>query len=226
MAVAFDAVATDTTGGAANLTYSHTCTGSNLVMYVLCGQRFGTSGVSAVTYNAVSLTKLFEFDNGNLTSSIVYRLINPATGAHNVIVTEGGSRAVTAVSVSFTGVDQTTPEGVIVPASPAGGHDTAPTHTVASAVGDMVVDLVSYYMPAAETVSVGAGQTLRGGNLTTGTLGSAVSTEAGAASVVMSWTASASVWWNHVAIPIKAGGAGAGGSPLSAVLQMMMGDGS
>lgn len=221
MAVALDAVSTDTTLGTVSMTWSHTCTGATLALYVLVGQRYGAGGVSAITYNTVSLTKLYELDNGNLTSSIVYRLLGPATGAHNIVVSSGGSRALAATGVSLTGVDQTTPEGTIVHAV---GHDTAPTDTAASATNDMVLDLASWYMPAAETLTVGAGQTQRS-NQTASTMGAAVSTEAGAASVVMNWTASASVYWNHVAIPVKAGGAAAGGSPLSAVLQMLMGDG-
>lgn len=220
MAVAVDAVTTGTSGG--NPSFSHTCTGANLVLYVLIAQRYGTSGVTAVTYNSVAMTLLSDYDDANETHTFVYRLVAPATGANTVGITQTDSRSLGYTAISCTGVDQVNPEGTIVQAT---GGGTAVSATVSSAVNDLVLDVLAWYRPVAETATVGAGQTQRQ-NTSHTTVGAASSTEAGAASVAMTWTMSAAADWNQIAVPVKAGGAGGGAGALSAALTTGFEDGN
>ncbi len=96
-------IALDTSAvGGQNKTYSYTCTGSNLLLLVWVVDP--NAGTSAVTYNAVSMT------NSGITSAdgnYLYYLINPATGAHNVVITTTSTAAqINSIAVSYTGVKQ------------------------------------------------------------------------------------------------------------------------
>lgn len=102
---------------AADWTWSHTCTGSNLVLYVAVVARDATNinnrTVSGVTYNGVALTSIDSRDRatGTIQTSL-WRLIAPATGAHTISVamTAYNTNIAYGMATSFTGVNQTTPE--------------------------------------------------------------------------------------------------------------------
>ncbi len=102
MALAFDASANGPTG-ASPLTWTHTCTGSNLVLLVYCFA-FGGDNVTSVTYNGVALTQLTKVA-AFAAMYYVYALAAPATGAHSVVVTTSSGNAL-GVSVSYTGAAQ------------------------------------------------------------------------------------------------------------------------
>jgi hypothetical protein len=93
--IAFDSSAQGTTGGA-TLTFSHTCTGSNLKLFVSVTDGSGAPATS-VTYNGVSMIKVATDQR----SVNLWYLDNPATGAHNVVV--NGNGPLSACSSSFTG---------------------------------------------------------------------------------------------------------------------------
>lgn len=211
MAVAIDTVTAGTSTGSP--TVAHTCTGSDLALYVLVAERFNTA-LTGVTYNGVALTEIYQLDHGNIETTNAWRLVNPATGAHDVVISQSASHDLCYTIVSLAGVDQTTPEGTIVGGTGTTGN---PTNDVTLASGDLALDLVAWFIAAAEAQTVGAGQTQRS-NQTSGTVGGAVSTEAGTGTVTMSWTASGSNWWNHVAIPVKAAAAAGGGSARNLLL--------
>ena len=104
MAIAIDATtAVTATNSSTTHTFSHTCTGSNLILWVAAGASAGDP--SGVTYNGVAMTKV---NSVNLQSSWValWYLVAPATGANNVIVT-AASGSVTGGAMSFTGAKQT-----------------------------------------------------------------------------------------------------------------------
>lgn len=225
MAVAVDAVSTDD-GNTSVFTFSHTCTGTATDGILLAGfaQRYGgTTGLQTCTYNGLTMNKIWDVDNGNLTSTVVFSLLAPPTGAHNVVASLTVARNVVCTGMSFTGVDQTNPFGTIV-GLPGTGNDTNPTHTVTSAAGNMVADFLSVYTATGQTVTVGAGQTQRRNfAITAANLLGAASTEGGAASVVMNWTLSAAANWNHVAIPLIAGGAAPPPGPSTAANMLLLG---
>lgn len=95
-------------------TFSHTCTGSNLILIVAIGGRQslaskGNLVITGVTYNGVALTKIRadEIDSDASFRTELWYLIAPATGAHNVVVTYTGSIIYGGcVSSSYTLVEQ------------------------------------------------------------------------------------------------------------------------
>lgn len=87
-----------------SLTFSHTCSGSNRYLTVWI-TKSATQSITGVTYNGTAMTSVANTEN-------VYGLINPTSGAHNIVVsfTPGLSsgKSVDALGESFTGVNQTT----------------------------------------------------------------------------------------------------------------------
>jgi hypothetical protein len=104
MAIAFDSSAKGTLG-ASPVSHSHTCTGSDRILFVAA---WGDAGnPTAVTYNGVSMTKIADIPaNGDAYRGNLWYLVNPATGANNVTVTGAGLN-VYGMSASFTGASQT-----------------------------------------------------------------------------------------------------------------------
>src|SRR4051794_29203748 len=118
MAIAHDA-SSDSSGQdgtlVTSLTWSHTCTGSNLVLLVGFVASDGTDAdrvIQSITYNGVGMTQAVLNDDTarDLTAGIYY-LVAPATGAHNIVITFNGGTVTDCggVGVSFTGVDQSNP---------------------------------------------------------------------------------------------------------------------
>jgi len=90
MPVAFDAGSSGYASGAASLTVSHTCSGSDraLVVSVICNNSSDTVGAGTVTYNGVSM--------GSPAVSRLTRgsqhirqwvLVAPDIGTHNIVLT-------------------------------------------------------------------------------------------------------------------------------------------
>lgn len=108
--VAFGAIAYDnatkrtwTAGG--TVTFSHTTTGSDLVLIVTIFHFDST--VSGVTYNGTALTELVDQVNNSASANYtaVYYLVNPDTGSNNVSITMSNSNNIEAVAATYTGVD-------------------------------------------------------------------------------------------------------------------------
>lgn len=110
MALAIDTSTATGSTGASSQTFSYTCTGSNLILIVgVCSfdTTLGNRSVSSVTYNSVALTPLTAQDLSSVSGRVqLFYLIGPATGAHNIIVTMGGTATAFDIGVvSFTGCD-------------------------------------------------------------------------------------------------------------------------
>lgn len=111
----FDAATFGGTAGATSLTIAHTCSGTNRSLYVWTYARnLAVGDVTGVTYAGVAMTQigLTQADTNN--DLKLWRLVAPATGANNVVVTNSGSRPMSACVLSLTDVDQTTPDGTVV----------------------------------------------------------------------------------------------------------------
>lgn len=169
---------------------------------------------TGVTYNGVALTAGTEFTHSN--GSRRFRLywgITTATGSNNVVVSYNNAGSVVyAIAACWSGVDQTTPIRGGVEAR-ATGTSAAPSVTITSDAADTVGMLI-----------------LGGGNNRTFTASSPaveqfddstlywVLDEAGAASVTIDGTISASGDWIAAAVSMIAasgGGGGSGGGPLT-----------
>lgn len=122
MAIAFDAKTDKQQGAATSLTFSHTCTGSNLILFVgaQTGDNLLLDQVTGITYNSVAMTRAC-IQNAVPSNSAhyLYYLLNPSTGANNVVISvTGGSQTIRGMATSYTGV--------------GGGFDVTATNAVAS----------------------------------------------------------------------------------------------
>lgn len=108
MAIAFDATNTwASVNPGTNLTASHTCTGSNLILFI--GILTTNNDITSVTYNGVAATQVAQvqgsFDSRFLT---LYALANPSTGANTISVSTTSSSLIQFGAASYTGAAQTT----------------------------------------------------------------------------------------------------------------------
>lgn len=209
MALAFDAVtgANVPVNTTTSITFAHTVTGNETVLYVLVTQWAADqqSIATAVTYNGVSLTLLIDsgFSSAN-DRVLIFRLVNPSTGANNVIVTFGtapvnkGGRI---YSMSFTGARQTIPDGT---PNGAVGSSLNPSVTQTAHPTDFIIDGVSWDATGTPSMTMDAdtGRTQRGNAVGNGEGGACSDHELPPASKAMSWTLGASRTWAMASVNI------------------------
>lgn len=108
MSIAFDSTAQGKSGsGSTNLTYSHTCAGSNRILVVGVVANDATDTVTGVTFNTIALTKIGSAQAGSGSFLSLWYLIAPATGAHNIVISRSANTAfIYGASISLTGVQQ------------------------------------------------------------------------------------------------------------------------
>lgn len=103
MAIAFDVASGGHVATTTSLTWSHTCSGENRILFV--GTRMdGTATISSVTYNGVALTPVQTRIGADLVS--LYMLVNPASGSNTVAVNLTSSKYIVGISSSYNGADQ------------------------------------------------------------------------------------------------------------------------
>ncbi|MFM9882760.1 MAG: DUF4347 domain-containing protein, partial [Burkholderiales bacterium] len=206
MSVAVDTTSTGSGSSVNSVTVSHVTTsaGDRLMLVGVSMDATGGRTVTGVTYAGQNLTLVGAQTGGaNPVRVEIWRLINPPSGTANAVVTLSGNADGISVGVTtFTGVHQTTPLGTFASAI---GTSAAPSVNVTSAAGDLVYDVVAG--KDATSLTQGAGQTelweVANGS---GDERGAASTEAGAATVTMSWskTTSATAEWAIGGVSIKA----------------------
>lgn len=196
---------------ASSVTISHTTSGANRLLLV--GISFGEDegdSVSSVSYNGTALTLIGARDHSDSSQARVeiWGLVAPDTGTHDVIVNFNGDDhgGATVGVTSFTGVDQFDPWGAFASSE---GQSTNLSTTVASAPGQLVFGVAALDKSSDVTLTPGPGQT-GAWELFRGKANGAGSTEAGAASVVTSWTSSDSGKWVVAGVSIKKATAGEG----------------
>lgn len=168
MAIAFD---TDgggfTNSSSGSLTYTHTCTGSNLVLYVLAGTASGVT-VTGITYNSVAMSLVDSYTGiGQAVDNLyLYILTAPATGSNSVVVSASGSGSlIYSQSGSYTGAAQSGQPPHT--AKNTGNSVTTLTTTVNTSTApstDNCWIVGGYSLDGNFTVSAGAGTTLRSTN--------------------------------------------------------------
>jgi hypothetical protein len=201
--VALDAIsALQSASSVPSLSWTHTPTGTPTAVAVVLNN-FGSGGpgqgATSVTYGGVSMTRAQTVDNSVSSTTDVWGLANPPSGAQTVIVNLPTGSFPLAASITVTGSDTTT---CFSNSNSANGSSTTPSVTVNSQVGDLVVDFVGSFTGAGGSTA-GGSQTLRW----SGTLGGDFamgSTLAGASpNVTMTWTFPSSVAWGQVAASFK-----------------------
>lgn len=191
------------------LTFTHTVTGSQTVLYIgvvagivsfgahPAGNQDSDFVITGVTYNGVAATQVGSnlHPNGGTTGYLaLYRLVNPSTGTNTVSISftlanPASSDAVSAGSVSFTGVDPVTPESNLASAT---GTGTGPAVTVSSAVGNLVLNLLA--TGTSVTSSANTLQWSKNINSTSSAGNGAMATAAGSGSVPMSYVVGSDSW--------------------------------
>jgi hypothetical protein len=204
----FAASTSSTSANASSASWKHTVgAGDNRALVVGVALRNASSEtVSSITYGGTSLTQVTSGSAANGTNVRVelWYLLAPAVGTDSSIeVTLSGSTAFAAGGVTLTGVNQTTPFDSFTSAT---GSSTAPSVSVSSAAGDVVIDIMGCV--DTPTVTIGASQTLQWTAASPGTPSTdqatgAQSVEGGAASVTMSHTLSSSQAWAIGAVSIN-----------------------
>lgn len=211
-------------GGVTNMTFSHSVgMGTSRALFVGVSTSNTTLGafignrVTSVTFGGQPLTRIGSQISGNLNNGVeIFRLINPTSGAGTVEINLAAlsSNYVFASAVSFSGVEQTTPNGAFFSAT--GNNDNPIVNVTDSASGDLVFDTVSSAFNAASFVQ-GLNQTVctdamdentcrRGRRFFGGTSdvgASSIKNENGA-SVLMSWTLANPANWAIGAFAVKA----------------------
>ncbi len=204
----FDAESTGSITSNTELTVSHTCTGSDLVLIVCVSTYKGSeeAALPTVTYNGVSMVEIDNtiFGSSNAEKVSMFVLKGPATGANDIVVTVSPSQdEIVLAAASYTGVDQTTPTGTPSKIATDGVTSTSLTITD-GATGDLVVDAMANYS-SADDAAVGANQTrnafIDGGSSTDS---AHISSEPGGSSIVMSWSWAGSENPGHIAVNLFA----------------------
>lgn len=135
-------------------TQAMTITGANT--YLACATAdadHSGNTISGITYNSVALSSLASQTDGFGSSTTLWRLIAPATGTHNVVVTYSAqAHNGYAQCVSYTGVHQTTPEGTPVTVT---GSSSSPSVTVTLGAGEWA--LGTFVQAGSNTLTISAG---------------------------------------------------------------------
>ena len=195
-----------------SLSFSHNPgSGSNRLLLVAVGLGAITDtgnppSMTGVTFGGTAMTLVGSRISGSAgtsddTISYIYSMVNPPSGAANVVVTLGGAGSLVAGATTFTGVNQASPLGTLV--SAAGSGATASV-AVTSASGQLVFGTSSWDEQPPVTVPVDQSSLW---NITGGALGAAsgaASTEPGASSVTHSYTSAGNNQdWAILAVPIQ-----------------------
>ena len=135
LAIAFDAVTGSILqGGSTTLTFSHTCSGTDRILFVAANTRDDDgAAISSVTYGGVAMTfinvSVLGISNYRLS---LYYLIAPSTGANNVVITKPSSTGdIMASAASYTGVKQTSQPDASTTATGSGSPVTTNLTTIA-----------------------------------------------------------------------------------------------
>lgn len=195
MAIAFDAVTTQTP--TASGSFNHTCTGSDRGLFVAVHLRTATSGDSvSVTYGGVSMTQgiTVDFAASGSKKAWIFYLANPASGSNSVAYTFTGAAESVVTAISFTGVDQANPIGANTGSNTTASGTSLTTNITTLHANSWILDALN---EGGQTpFTPGASQTQRWGTATTvngmtGYGSTKTTTTAGANSTSWTFTGSA-----------------------------------
>lgn len=159
MAIALDATSSATASGSDTISWTHTCTGSDLVLVVFitgASAGVGFSGTDTMTYNGVAMT-FVDVANDGVQSIGMWYLLNPATGANTVLWDwNSGNFTKSGFAVSLTGCDSTSQ-----PDSSNKGTATSFDVTLSTTVVDTGCWLVGAIQSQTGALSAGTGATER-----------------------------------------------------------------
>lgn len=207
--------------------FSHSCSGSNRVLYVFFHYWMSDSSreVSSVTYNGVALTRVAKSARSSDNDGMeIWRLVAPATGANNVAYSVSGAGTVNGrvTAISVTDAHQTIPESTTP--TTGTGQSTSPSINVATGgTTDLVIDGIALDATGVTLTMVAqSGRTQRANASSGFEFGACSTQETPANPESMNWSVSANRHYAMAAVAVQAAGAGgqtvtsAGGTASSA----------
>ena len=159
-AINYGTIAFDAKADLAINSWSHTCSGSNRILFVFVnGENDGSDNVTGVTYNSVGMTQIGKVRMSDNSRYIyLYYLIAPATGTNTVSITRSAGTAY-GVSTSYTGAKQSGVPDASVTYAATGTSLTGTVTTIATSC--WLVGCVYFNSSGGGTMSGGTGTTIR-----------------------------------------------------------------
>jgi hypothetical protein len=106
-AIAQDAVTAFVQSSDPTITISHTVTGTDTVLWLGAVAYGADDAITGATYNGVAMTQAYQGAQGSNAYIYLFYLVNPATGAHNAVISQSGVGTIDGVVASYTGARQT-----------------------------------------------------------------------------------------------------------------------
>ncbi len=152
MAIAFDATS-KASGSGTSLSWSHTCTGSDLILFV--SLTWSSTDTPTVTYDGVSMTGITSYSTTYTTA--VYYLIAPPTGSHTISITFTNSEtSIAGVASSYTSVNQTSPIS-----NSASAENVVSVNVTATLEGSWLLGIGGASLSGGQSWTAGTGFTIR-----------------------------------------------------------------
>lgn len=221
MAIAYDSFATAQTDGTTTLSWSHTCTGTGLLLFVgVAGTNSSELSGGSVKYGSKTMTQIgFVYSDNNSGDGVggiaLYGLIAPATGANTVTVTLNNANEMTCGSVSYSGCDQVT--GWKNPNTAYGAPNAGTgiiTGTLSGvAAGDLTVAAACYGSQISSGATGNSRWILANTSQDSGSSNAAMGDST---TGTVSWSSSAADWFGWVGAEIIAGSSSANASVTGA----------
>lgn len=163
MAIAYDTSTNGNFVSGTTRTFSHTCTGSDLILFVEAVINTSTDLITGVTYNGVSMTRIQTVSPNANRRLYLYYLIAPATGANNVVITASSSTAIGGNAASYTGVAQS---GTIIDVSTTATDTSSPVDTTVTTTIDDCWTILCTTTDSTTAFTASTNSTLRTSNTT------------------------------------------------------------
>lgn len=105
--IAFDASSNGTIATGTSITWAHTCSGSDRILFVLSFDTDGGSSVvTGITYAGTAMTKITGIQVSGDRWITLWYLIAPATGSNDVVISASASVILCGTAQSYTGAKQ------------------------------------------------------------------------------------------------------------------------
>jgi hypothetical protein len=179
-----------------------------LLVGVITGGGGTTPTVSSVQYGSQTMTQVSTDVSGTSVRATLFYLANPDVGTNTITVVTSATTNIAGTALSYSGVDSTLGNNATGDQAATTSYTTGHP-VVTSEAGEVVVDIAGMSSTSANW-TVGADQSGFFG--TSGQDSNAnsanMSSQSGASSVPMTWTANSSVDWASVAVALQPFGGG------------------
>jgi hypothetical protein len=170
----YDAASSGSTGagGSTSLTFSHTCSADDnrLLLVYMTVESFGD--ITTVTYDGEAMT-LLATEAGTGSQASIYGILDPATGANNVVISSSPSQIMSAGAVSFSNARQS----LVFDGSQIASDEDSVNPDLTDGLDATADDIVALFAGTADATSA------------TATLGTERFDEDGTASGLLAWGA-------------------------------------